>query len=237
MPSATVEDYVKAIYLAQEAAASPPPTSTPTPRRRGRAAPGAVPLGQLALAMNVVPGTATAMVKALSEAGLVKYQSRRGVRLTPGGEKLALHVLRRHRLIELFLVRVLHLDWSEVHDEAEALEHVVSEKVLSRLDHLLGYPQTDPHGDPIPSTTGKLPPAPARGRPLSIVPDGETVQLLRVDNRDPEFLRFARAAGLLPGTTLTLTSRTPAASTLTLKLNKKPLTLSESAAQKLHVSL
>src|SRR6185503_20361208 len=102
-------------------------------------------------AMNVAPGTATAMVKTLAESGLVDYEPRGGVRLTTKGEKLALHVLRRHRLVELFLVEALGLDWSEVDEEAEELEHAISDKVLGRIDKALGHPQVDPHGDPIPT--------------------------------------------------------------------------------------
>src|SRR3954468_18452916 len=140
MPSSTVEDYLKQIYLEQQAAGA------------GQL----VPMGKLAVAMGVVPGTATSMVKALADSGLVTYEPRGGLRLTRGGEQLALRVLRRHRLVELFLVKVLGLDWSEVHAEAEELEHAVSDKVLERIDALLGHPSVDPHGDPIP---------PAKGRP------------------------------------------------------------------------
>src|SRR6476620_7329433 len=108
-------------------------------------------MGRLAAAMGVVPGTATTMVKTLADSGLVTYEPRSGTRLTAGGEKLALHVLRRHRLVEPFLVKTLGLDWSEVHEEAEELEHAISDKVLHRIDQLLGHPTTDPHGDPIPT--------------------------------------------------------------------------------------
>src|SRR5438309_1705668 len=106
------------------------------------------------------PATATTMVKALADSGLVAYEPRGGVRLTRGGEQLALHVLRRHRLVELFLVKVLGLDWSEVHAEADELEHAISDKVLDRIDGLLGRPSVDPHGDPIPSAKGKFIDAP-----------------------------------------------------------------------------
>src|SRR5262245_5456209 len=117
MSSSTIENYVKQLYLEQQKA------------------PGAlVPLGRLAERMGVVPGTATSMIKALADSGLVTYEARNGARLTPGGEKLALHVLRRHRLVELFLVQILKLDWSVVHEEAEALEHVISDRVLERID-------------------------------------------------------------------------------------------------------
>src|SRR5947207_9245964 len=108
-------------------------------------------MGRIAAAMGVVPGTATAMIKTLADSGLVTYEPRGGVRLTRGGEQLALHVVRRHRLVELFLVEHLGLDWSEVHDEAEQLEHAISDKVLARMDAVLGHPSTDPHGDPIPT--------------------------------------------------------------------------------------
>src|SRR5208337_5423435 len=101
---------------------------------------------RLASAMGVVPGTATSMVKALADSGLVEYEPRGGVRLTRSGEQLALHVLRRHRLVELFLVKSLGLDWSMVHDEADMLEHSISERVLERMDALLVHPTADPHG-------------------------------------------------------------------------------------------
>ena len=139
LPSQTVENYLKTIFLAQA----------------GRAAPDElVPMGQIASALGVVPGTATTMVKTLSESGLVHYEPYMGVRLTPAGEKLASLVLRRHRLIELFLVKVLGMSWTEVHDEAERLEHAVSEQLIERIDAMLGRPAVDPHGDPIPTAEG-----------------------------------------------------------------------------------
>ena len=121
MATSTVENYLKQLYTEQCA-------------REGRK----VPMGRLASAMGVVPGTATSMVKALSDSGLVEYQPRGGVRLTSQGEQLALHVLRRHRLVELFLVKVVGLDWSVVHEEAESLEHAVSDRVLERIDARAG---------------------------------------------------------------------------------------------------
>src|SRR3954468_24999268 len=140
MPSSTVENYLKTLYAEQQAAGG-----------------ALVSMGAVAAAMNVAPGTATAMVKALADAGLADYEPRGGVRLSAKGEKLALHVLRRHRLVELFLVEVLGLDWSEVDAEAEELEHAISDKVLAKIDALLEYPKVDPHGDPIPTSQGKLP--------------------------------------------------------------------------------
>src|SRR5438034_8848513 len=130
MPTSTVEDYLKSLYSEQQ-----------------RGGGELVAMGALASAMKVAPGTATAMVKTLADAGLVDYEPRGGVKLSSKGQKLALHVLRRHRLVELFLVEVLGLDWSEVDEEAEELEHAISEKVLARIDELLKFPKVDPHGD------------------------------------------------------------------------------------------
>ena len=139
LPSSTVENYLKAIY--QGAGALTPPQRL-------------LPMGQLASALGVVPGTATTMVKALAESGLVEYEPYSGVALTPAGHKLAALVLRRHRLVELFLVRVMGYAWDEVHDEAEQLEHVVSDRLIDRMDEMLGRPEVDPHGDPIPDCRG-----------------------------------------------------------------------------------
>src|SRR4029077_7193965 len=110
-----------------------------------------LPWGQAAPALGATPGPATSMVKALAESGLAEYEPYTGVRLTPAGEKLAGLVLRRHRLVELFLVQVMGMSWAEVHDEAEQLEHVVSERLIERIDEMLGHPTRDPHGDPIPN--------------------------------------------------------------------------------------
>src|SRR5947208_2870016 len=143
MASITVENYLKQLYSEQQ-----------------RAGGELVSMGRLASAMGVVPGTVTTMVKALADSGLVTYEPREGVRLTRGGEQLALHVLRRHRLVELFLVKVVGLDWSEVHAEAEELEHAISDKVLEKIDALLGHPSVDPHGDPIPLPNRHVRPSP-----------------------------------------------------------------------------
>src|SRR5882724_918609 len=169
MPSITVENYLKQLYLEQQNVSEE-----------------LVPMGKLASAMGVVPGTATSMVKALADSGLVAYEPRFGAKLTKGGEQLALHVLRRHRLVELFLVKVLGLDWSEVHDEAEELEHAISEKVLQRIDKLLGHPSVDPHGDPIPTAKGKV-----SEERLVRLPESETgakVRIARIVDQDARFL-------------------------------------------------
>jgi len=189
MATSTVENYLKNLYLEQ------------------RAAGGMVSMGRLATAMNVVPGTATSMVKALADSGLVQYEPRSGVRLTHSGEQLALHVLRRHRLLELFLVKTLGLDWSTVHDEADQLEHAVSDRVLERIDLLLGHPTVDPHGDPIPTAKGLLD-EPVR-MSLADCKIGIPQRVARVMDQDPVFLQFAERQGLIPDAGVTVVNREP----------------------------
>jgi DtxR family Mn-dependent transcriptional regulator len=219
MPSSTVEDYVKQIYLEQLASGE------------GGAL---VSMGRLAAAMGVVPGTATAMVKALADAGLVEYEPRGGARLTRGGERLALHVLRRHRLVELFLVKVLGLDWSEVHDEAEELEHAISDKVLERIDVALGRPSVDPHGDPIPTAKGKL--DAHRYASLADCALNRPVRVTRVIDQDAAFLQFVDRCGLMPGVPVTVEVRDTLADAVWVRAGeRRPVTLGTAAAAKILV--
>jgi len=218
MPSSTVENYVKQIYIEQQ-----------------RTGDGLVPMGRLADLMRVSPGTTTTMIKALSDAGLVDYEPRNGTRLTPGGQQLALHILRRHRLIELFLVKILGLDWSEVHVEAEELEHAISDKVLNRLDALLGHPAVDPHGDPIPTSEGQV--LEVRLDNVQTCPVGKPVKVARVLDQDPEFLQFVERSGLTPGTTIVVQNRDAAADSVVIRRgDAATVTLGTAAAGKLLVS-
>ena len=147
--TSTVEDYLKCILVHQTRVSS-------SSLEDGEDAETTVSMGTLSSALGVAPGTVTAMMKALGESGLVNYAPYTGVRLTESGRSLATHVLRRHRLIELFLVEIMDLDWSEVHAEAELLEHAVSDRLIERMDEMLGFPSADPHGDPIPTSDGKV---------------------------------------------------------------------------------
>lgn len=199
LPSQTVENYLKTIYLAQTEAA----------------ADTLVPMGQLASAIGVVPGTATTMMKALAEAGLVRYEPYMGVRLTAAGEKLATLVLRRHRLIELFLVKVLGMSWAEVHAEAERLEHAVSERLIDRIDDMLGRPAVDPHGDPIPTAEGRV--AHIDDVNLLGAAVGQTHRVTRIVDQEPEFLRFVEEHGLVPGRAITVGSRDDRADSVTIR--------------------
>jgi DtxR family Mn-dependent transcriptional regulator len=190
LPSQTVENYLKTIYLAQSAAPDPD---------------ALVPMGQLASALGVVPGTATTMMKTLAESGLVRYEPYMGVRLTPSGEKLATLVLRRHRLVELFLVKVLGMSWAEVHDEAERLEHAVSERLIDRIDEMLGWPAVDPHGDPIPTAEGTV--AQTDDVDLLAAPVDVPHRVTRIVDQEPGFLRFIEEHELMPGQTIVVQHR------------------------------
>ena len=199
MASSTVENYLKHILLLAEQAD------------------GLVSMGELASSLAVVPGTATTMVKALASDGLVEHQLRHGVRLTDAGRRIALGVIRRHRLVETFLVNVLGMDWSSVHSEAEQLEHAISDDVLDRLDALLGRPSADPHGDPIPSAHGKL--SSQIYATLATCVLAKPLRVVRVTEQSAEFLRFAEQSGLLPGATVRVAGRNLAAGLVTLRKN------------------
>jgi DtxR family Mn-dependent transcriptional regulator len=193
-----------------------------------------VSMGALAAAVAVVPGTATTMVKALADEGMVEHQPRQGVRLTAEGRRLALNVLRKHRLVETFLVNVLKMDWSKVHAEAERLEHAISDDVLDRLDALLGHPKTDPHGDPIPSRQGKL--SSQVYATLATFTNDRPARIVRVTEQSAEFLQFAEQNGLRPGTILRVIDRNIPAGLVTLKKSGgRDLALSVVAAGKILV--
>lgn len=219
MASITVENYLRQIYKEQE-----------------RLGPGEhlVSVGQVAAKMGVAPGTATSMVKTLADAQLLSYEPRKGVWLTEPGTKLALQMVRRHRLAETFLVEVLGLDWSEVHAEAEELEHAISDKVLARIDAYLGHPTVDPHGHPIPPASGQ----PHRKDLTSLTNCPTEVPLLiaQVLDEAPEFLRYVGDNGLMPGQRIVVAPRQPATDAVTLSTtDRESITLGASAAAKILV--
>jgi DtxR family Mn-dependent transcriptional regulator len=229
LPSQTVENYLKTIHLTE--AANRAHAQAPASSERAL-----VPMGQLASALGVVPGTATTMVKTLAESGLVHYEPYMGVRLTAAGERLASLVLRRHRLIELFLVRVLNMSWAEVHDEAERLEHAVSEQLIDRIDEMLGRPQTDPHGDPIPTAEGTI--SHPEYVDLLSAPIDEPLTVVRVVDQGPEFLRFIEDRRLMPGSVITIDARDNMADSVRLRsATGEPVTIGTRAASKVLVQL
>jgi DtxR family Mn-dependent transcriptional regulator len=219
MPSSTVENYLKAIYIG---------TNSLDPPQR------LLPMGQLASALNVTPGTATTMVKTLAESGLVEYEPYAGVALTKAGQKLAALVTRRHRLIELFLVQVMGYSWDEVHDEAEQLEHTVSDRFVDRMDAMLGRPEADPHGDPIPNAEGMV--KPQKVQTLLTCPLDTTVTVTRVIDQDRDFLRFIEHHNLKPGEAISVEERDAAADSVRVRRsNNRRLTIGTRAASKLLV--
>ena len=218
MPSLTVENYLKAIFQVGQ--------------RAGRTT---VSTGQLAEELAVSPGTVTAMLKTLADSQLACYTPYEGAALTVEGHSLALRVLRRHRLIELFLVRTLGLSWDQVHEEAEHMEHAVSDFLVDAIDAYLGRPAADPHGDPIPTADGEM-----RGSGIAAVPlpecsVGTRIRLHRVTNQGGEFLRFLSEAGLAPGQTAVVTSNSTAAGLVTLDIDGRSVPLGHAAAATLLV--
>jgi DtxR family Mn-dependent transcriptional regulator len=210
MLSSTVENYLKQILLLSESRTE------------------LVSMGAIAASLGVVPGTVTTMIKALAVDGLLEHRPRHGVRLTENGRRAALGVIRRHRLVETFLVTVLKMDWSTVHSEAEQLEHAISEDVLNRLDALLGHPATDPHGDPIPSAQGKLS---SQVYPtLATCAVGQSVKVVRVTEQSADFLQFAEEKGLHPGAMVRVTDRDLTAGLVVVKRPRNPNTAFSLAA-------
>ncbi len=184
-----VEDYAKAIYALS--------------RRLG----GPVPTSALAERLDVAPSSVTAMLKRLDEARLVRHRRYRGVELTAEGEQVALEVIRHHRLLEAFLAEALGMPWDRVHDEAEVLEHYLSEDVERRIASALGNPELDPHGDPIPSAELDL--AADATIPLAELAAGSKATFARVSDSDPEMLRHLAGLGIRPGATITALGAEP----------------------------
>jgi DtxR family Mn-dependent transcriptional regulator len=222
LPSSTVENYLKAIFLGTGGTRTDEPLTL-------------LPMGQLSTALGVAPGTATAMVKTLAESGLVHYEPYAGVALTPAGDKLAALVVRRHRLIELFLVQVLGFGWDEVHEEAEHLEHVVSDRLIARIDEMLGRPAVDPHGDPIPDAQGAVHPQDVQT--LLTCPLSTAVTVTRVLDQDKSFLRFIERHDLKPGQSITVEARDDASDSVRIRsLGAEPITIGARAASKVLVA-
>lgn len=220
LPSSTVENYLKALYQAEAT----------------RNENGLVPIGQLATAVRVAPGTATTMVRALAQAGLVHYERYLGVRLSPAGTKLAALVLRRHRLVEQFLVEVMGMSWAEVHEDAEQLEHVVSDRLIERMDAMLGHPSVDPHGDPIPTADGNV--ESHEYHSLLTCPLGILVKVIRVADQNANFLRFLEEHKLKPGESIEVEARDPAADSVQLRTDdKRRITIGTNAASKLLIEV
>lgn len=192
MASSTVENYLKAILKLADK----------------------VSVGNIADSLHVTPGTVTSMMKHLQDEGYVAYVPRKSVELLPKGRKEALKVIRRHRLLESFLVTVLHYDWSEVHEEAEILEHVISENLLKAIDKKLGFPTHDPHGDPIPDEEGNIPSSQSVALSKAKV---DTYRFFRVSDESTELLNWLSAHNLKPNCEFSLIDHDKVANTVSIK--------------------
>jgi DtxR family Mn-dependent transcriptional regulator len=211
-----MEDYVKEIYHLSEQSS-------------------VVSTASLASRLGVAAPSVTNMVKRLDEMGLVIHSPYRGIELTPAGRAVALEVVRHHRLIELYLAEFLDMPWEMVHDEAERLEHVISEELESRMAAKLGQPGFDPHGDPIPSIEGALP-------EVALVPlwdthPGATARVGRVSDRDPGLLAFLASIGLVPGAEVQVTATSPYSGTQTILVEGRSHVIGADLARAIRVSV
>jgi DtxR family Mn-dependent transcriptional regulator len=211
-----MEDYLKAIYKLRE--------------RNEQ-----IPTSALADYLKVAPASVTNMCKKLAELNLLTYEPYQGVKFTPTGEKLALEIVRHHRLIELYLAEALGVPWDQVHDEAEKLEHVISEDLEERMAAALGDPQFDPHGAPIPSRSGVVT-RPESGR-LVDMKAGDKLTVVEVDDDDPELLRYVGEMGLYPGTAIQLLDLAPYKGSLTLDIDGQEHSLSYQVAKTILVAV
>ena len=184
--------------------------------------------------MGIAPASVTAMVKKLADLKLVTHEPYQGVQLTRIGEMAAVEVVRHHRLIEKYLAEALGVPWDQVHDEAEKLEHVISEDLEDRIASALGHPATDPHGAPIPSRDGTI--ARIDARRLSDVGANERVVVLEVDDRDSALLRYLGERGLYPGTGVEILHVEPYGGSLTLRVGDGEFAIGREAAAEIRVT-
>lgn len=217
MGTLTEENYIKSIYtLSQES--------------------GEVFVSELAKKLSVKLPTVNSMVKKLSAKKIVAYAPYKGIKLTEKGKKEALSIIRKHRLSELFLVKFLGLGWEEVHDIAEQLEHVDSERFYDRIDEMLGYPKADPHGEPIPDVNGKIS---AQNRiTLSQVTEGKSARITAVGNDEKSFLDHLNSKGLQIGDSVTVKKKELFDGSVTLSMKgKKETMLSHQVAERIWVEV
>jgi len=210
-----VEDYLKTIYDLQSSHEK-------------------VTTTMLAERLQVSPASVTSMLKKLSDMHLVEYTPYQGVTLTEAGRKIALEVIRHHRLIELYLAEALGVPWDRVHDEAEKWEHVLSEDVERRMDAALGYPTTDPHGAPIPNREGVM--ASSNRVPLTSLKVGQSAVIAEVSDHDPEILRYLGDLGLYPQTLIHLLVVAPFNGPLTIRVGRAEHVLGREVANHILVT-
>lgn len=213
--SPAIEDYLKAIYKLQAKSS------------------GAVSTSALAQALDISAASVTNMAKRLAKMGLVEHESYKGITLTEAGEKIALEIIRHHRLLELYLKEVMDYSWEQLHEEAERLEHHISEEFESKLDELLGHPTRDPHGHPIPTREGEVDPI-GTDR-LSEIEAGQQVSICHLSDEDPALLDHLEERGLMPGVTLEITEKAPFDGPLTIRFEGEEQIIGHTIAQSVFV--
>jgi len=214
MPSPSVEDYIKAIYKAH-------------------AENGNVAAQDLAVRLGVSAPAVSKMMRRLAELRLISHTPYQGLKLTHSGDKLALEIIRHHRLLELYLVQAMGFSWDSVHEEAERLEHHISEEFEDRIDQLLGYPTACPHGDPIPTRAGTI----ARTSNVTLAQQSAPARLVvrRVRDEDAELLRYLGGEGITPGTAIEFVTQEPFEGALVLNIGGKLVRLTPHAARQVFV--
>ncbi|NIP29288.1 MAG: metal-dependent transcriptional regulator [Candidatus Dadabacteria bacterium] len=215
MLSQSVEDYLKAIYEIQETNDK-------------------VSTNSLSEKLDIAPASVTSMVKKLSKKKLITHKRYQGVRLTDSGRKIALEIIRHHRLVELYLKEALGVPWDQVHEEAEKWEHVLSEDLEDRIDKFLGYPTSDPHGSPIPSRDGTM--ILKDSKNLIEVEPGATVKIAEVSDHDSELLRYFGNMGLYPETKIKVVSVEPFKGPITLVVKGEKYSIGREAAKYISVT-
>jgi DtxR family transcriptional regulator, Mn-dependent transcriptional regulator len=215
MVTQSVEDYLKAIYKLANDSEN-------------------VTTSAIAARVKTTPAAVTKMMRHLQKLNLATYTPYRGVSLTESGEKIALEVIRHHRLLERYLIEALGYDWAEVHQEAERLEHALSEEMEERIDRLLGYPTVCPHGDPIPARDGGV--APRATASLASQQSPAELVIRRVKDSDPALLHYLKERGLLPGTAITLVEEEPFDGALVVRVGDREVRVARGAAAGVFVS-
>ncbi len=214
MPSEQIENYIKNIYKLS------------SNERK-------VTTSSLSEKLQISPASVSEMIKKLAEEGTLTHTPYKGVELTDDGKKLALRIIRKHRLWEMFLVQVLHFGWDEIDDEAERFEHIMSEKMEEKIDHALGHPLTDPHGDPIPTKEGEI--KCSMSYPMSEVEEGSTVRVLRVSDSNSEMLQYVSSIGISLNKKITIKQKMKFDNSLLVKIDNKEINISSTIAKNIFV--
>jgi DtxR family Mn-dependent transcriptional regulator len=214
MYTPVVEDYLKAVWMLQQAES---PVST----------------SRIAERLGLTAAAVTAMIKRLDEQALLRHEPYYGVRLTAVGELAALRIIRRHRVLELFLAEKLGYAWDRVHDEAERLEHAASDELIERLARLMGEPERDPHGNAIPTAQGEV--DTSRYPALADLEEGEQRHVLEVEVEEPEQLRYLGSLDLYPGSEVAVLRKSPFEGPLSLEVNGHPQVLAHALARRIRV--